>query len=144
MEPLLGTSDLKVAVILNPDLPIGLIANTAAVISIGLGAATPGVGKAELQDKTGFRFSISADRPVPILQASRETLQIFRIKSAETRPQSGNLVVFPEFARRLHNFEDYLATLPDRDLNGENLDGIGLLGPSKWVKSITGNLKLLR
>ncbi len=144
MPPLLGSGDLKIAVILNPDLPIGLIANTAAVVSIGLGAANPEVAKAELNDKTGFRFSMSADRPVPILQASREALQTLRIKAAETQPDSGRLVVFPAFARQLHNIRYYMEALPGRDLNGENLDGVGLLGPSKWVNSLTGHLGLLR
>jgi hypothetical protein len=144
MEPLNGAGDLKIAVILNPDLPVGLIANTAAVVSTGLGAASPGVAGVELTDHTGFCYSTSADRPVPILQATRDALQSLRLKAAETRPDNGYLVVFPAFARKLHSFQDYMAAVPQSDLATEDLDGIGLLGPSKWIKSLTGSMKLLR
>ncbi len=31
------TQDLRLAIVVNPDLPLGLIANTAGAIAIGLG-----------------------------------------------------------------------------------------------------------
>ena len=51
---------------------------------------------------------------------------------------------FPAFARSLHLYADYEAAFPDRDLSEETIDGLGLAGPAKWVRSLTGSLKLLR
>jgi hypothetical protein len=59
-------------------------------------------------------------------------------------PAGAVVVPFPRFARHLHRFEDYLSEFPRRRLAGEAIDGLGLCGPEKWVRSLTGNLKLLR
>jgi hypothetical protein len=48
------------------------------------------------------------------------------------------------FARALHDYADYESAFPTRDLSGEAIDGLGLAGPSKWVRSLTGSLRLLR
>ena len=147
MDNLLGEGPLKLAIILNPDLPVGLIANTAAVISIGLGAAEPRLGAVKLSDRSGFGYRSSADRPVPILQATHTELQSLSKRANKTKngdDQASTMVLFPAFARRLHSFSDYMDALPQCDIGEEDLDGIGLVGPEKWVKSLTGNLKLLR
>jgi hypothetical protein len=60
------------------------------------------------------------------------------------QPNERAIVTFPAFARSLHAYADYEATFPSRDLSEEAIDGLGLVGPSKWVKSLTGSLKLLR
>jgi hypothetical protein len=54
------------------------------------------------------------------------------------------VVPFPAFARSLHAYAEYEAAFPGRDLGEEAIDGLGLAGPAKWVKSLTGSLKLLR
>lgn len=142
LEPLRGDGDLRLAVIVNPALSLGFLANTVATICIGLGAVRPGFGRLVLTDSKGIGINISADRPVPILQADPGQV---RDLLARALSQDGlDLVVFPEFARRMNRFSEYEATFPERDLMEEPLDGIGLCGPSKVVKSLTGSLKLLR
>jgi hypothetical protein len=59
-------------------------------------------------------------------------------------PAGAIIVAFPQFARAIHRFADYRALFPSRDLGAEVIDGIGLAGPEKWVRSLTGSLKLLR
>ncbi len=54
------------------------------------------------------------------------------------------VVPFPAFARALHRYADYEAGLPGRDLAEEAIDGLGLAGPAKWIRSLSGSLKLLR
>ncbi|KFD01751.1 hypothetical protein GRAQ_03365 [Rahnella aquatilis CIP 78.65 = ATCC 33071] len=51
---------------------------------------------------------------------------------------------FPAFARTMHQFDQYETAFPLRNLYDEVIDGVGLVGPEKWIKSLTGNLKLLR
>jgi hypothetical protein len=53
-------------------------------------------------------------------------------------------VAFPSFARSLHVYAEYEAAFPEKELATEVIDGLGIAGPSKWVRSLTGSLKLLR
>lgn len=135
--------DIRVAIIINPALPLGLIANTAGAISIGLGAKFPALAARQLTDKEERTIDISSNMPVPILQADAETIRSLLLKTLPVENDRA-IVPFPAFARSLHDYRDYEATFPDRDLAGEAIDGLGLAGPSKWVKSLTGSLKLLR
>ena len=134
---------LRIAVIVDPALAPGLLANTVATIAIGIGAAQPGFGNTPLIDSAGRTVRNSADRPVPILQAPDETMRALLLKALPA-PEGAVIVPFPRFARSLHAFAEYQAQFPTRDLADEGLDGLGLAGPERWIKSLTGSLKLLR
>jgi hypothetical protein len=135
--------DWRIAVIVDPSLSIGELSNTVAVLSIGLGAAAPMLAGSRLADGKGQSFHISANRPVPVLQACSEDLQAL-VRKALAAQEDGFVVPFPRFARQLHAFADYEAAMASRDIEAELLDGIGLAGPTKWIRSLTGSLKLLR
>ncbi len=137
------TDEWRIAVVVDLDLPLGHLANTVAAVSIGLGAACPELAGTVLPDAVGRETHASADRPEPALQASPETIRaLFMMANPVT--ERAALVVFPQFARALHRFLDYAAALSMRGLGEEHLDGLGLAGPDKWVRSLTGSLKLLR
>jgi hypothetical protein len=135
--------DIRIAIVINPDLPLGLIANTASAIAIGLGARFPGLAAQSLTDSEDRTIDISSNMPVPMLQADADTIRSLLLK-ALTQQEERAIVPFPAFARSLHDYREYEATFPGRDLAGETIDGLGIAGPSKWVKSLTGSLKLLR
>lgn len=138
----MNADNTRIAIVVNPDLPLGLIANTVATLSIGIGAVAPELGGTLLTDIDGRTVRTSANRPVPILQATPEALNAL-LQRAEAA--DGAIVVpFPQFARALHRFEDYLSEFPQRALTKEIIDGVGLYGPDKWIRSLTGSLKLLR
>lgn len=135
--------DLRLAIIVNPELPLGLLANTVGAVSIGLGAKLPFIAARQLVDKTGVAIDISSDRPVPILQADAETIRTIALKAAVFQERQA-VVAFPAFARSLHVYAEYEAAFPEKELATEVIDGLGIAGPSKWVRSLTGSLKLLR
>jgi hypothetical protein len=135
--------ELRVAVIVNPHLPIGLMANTIGAVSIGLGAKLQGLGGHRLTDLRGRTIDVSSNRPVPILQATAEEIARLLLK-AISQADDRTVVPFPSFARSLHDYADYEAVFPGHDLAEEIIDGLGIAGPAKWVKSLTGSLKLLR
>jgi hypothetical protein len=133
----------RIAIVVDPSLAIGLIANTVATIAVGLGAIEPAFGNVTLTAAAGRLIKNSADRPVPILQAPTEAIRATLLRALPAR--EGEIVVpFPQFARSLHDFAAYQAQLAARDLATETIEGLGLAGPEKWVKSLTGSLKLLR
>lgn len=137
------TSDLRLAIVVNPELPVGLIANTAGAIAIGLGATVPALAARRLTDRGDRSVDIISSQPVPILQADGATIRALLLK-ALGQPGERAVVPFPAFARSQHVYADYEAAFPGRDLSEEPIDGLGLAGPAKWVRSLTGALKLLR
>ncbi len=143
MGELFAPDSVRLAIVVEPSLPPGLLANTVATLSIGLGSAVSGLGGTVLTDSAGRAVQCSANRPVPILQAPFETLHGLLLKALPP-PEGGVVVPFPGFARAIHRFEDYLAMFPGRDLAGEIIEGFGVAGPERWVRSLTGSLKLLR
>ena len=126
------TEDLRTAIIVNRDLPLGLIANTVGAIAIRLGAKVPDLAARQMFDKQSRMIDISSRVPVPILQADDELLRDLLLKSLDHANRSV-VVPFPSFARSLHDYIDYERCLPTRDLAEEAIDGIGLAGPAKWV-----------
>lgn len=135
--------DIRLAIIVNPALPPGLLANTIAAISVGIGSAMPELGNRQLTDRRQNTIDISSNRPIPILQADSQAIAALLLK-ALPKLDDRIVVPFPAFARSLHSYTDYETQFPDRDLAEETIDGVGLAGASKWVKSLTGSLKLLR
>ncbi|KZL27009.1 DUF2000 domain-containing protein [Pseudovibrio sp. Ad37] len=142
-QPLRGEQDLRLAIVADPDLPTGLLANTVGAISIGIGTENTGLAGVTLTDREGVSFKCSADRPVPILQANVDQMQNLLTKSSAHLDEI-TLVVFPTFARSIHSFAEYDALVPTQALKTEKIDGIGICGPSKLVRSLVGALKLLR
>jgi len=137
------STSLRLAIIVNPELSLGLIANTSSALSIGLGAKFSQLAASQLSDSQGRTLDVSSKLPVPVLQASPEQMREILLK-ALTGEVERAIVPFPAFARSMHSFYEYEQVFPQRDLAAETLDGLALCGPEKWVKSLTGALKLLR
>ncbi|MEI2298443.1 DUF2000 domain-containing protein [Ensifer sp. MJa1] len=135
--------DIRLAIIVNPELQPGHLANTIAAISIGIGSAMPALGNQQLTDRRQNAIDISSNQPIPILQADSRAIGALLMK-ALPKLEDRIVVPFPAFARSLHSYADYQTQFPGRDLSEETIDGVGLAGASKWVKSLTGSLKLLR
>lgn len=137
------TEQMRIAIIVNPELPVGLIANTTSAVGIGLAAKYPQLAGTALSDSEGKVIDVSSKLPVPILQANASQMREVLLKALAMTHERA-IVPFPAFARSMHSFQDYEATFPQRSLADEPLDGLGLVGPEKWVRSLTGALKLLR
>lgn len=134
---------MRIAVIVNPELPLGLLANTSSAVAIGLAGKFPTLADAKLSDAKGKVIDVSSKLPVPILQATAEQINAIFQKALQSGEEVA-IVPFPAFARTMHSFDEYAQHFPMRDLAEETLDGLGLAGPEKWVRRLTGALKLLR
>ncbi|WP_186379115.1 DUF2000 domain-containing protein [Yersinia frederiksenii] len=134
---------MRIAIIVNPELPVGLIANTTGAVGIGLAAKFPQLAGMTLSDAAGKEIDVSSKLPVPILQANASQMREVLLKALALTDERA-IVPFPAFARAMHSFQDYEVAFPLRSLIDEQLDGLGLVGPEKWVRSLTGSLKLLR
>ena len=93
------TSNLRVAVIVAPDMPLGLAANSVGVIALGLGAQCPTFADSALADADGRQFDSVCNEPMPVLQADRTTIREVMLKAMAGRPEGAAIVPFPAFAR---------------------------------------------
>ena len=83
------TEDLRLAIVVNPELPQGFLANTVGAIAIGIGAKLPELAARQLVDGQGRRIDVSSTLPVPILQADDEALRRLMYPDTATRAHVG-------------------------------------------------------
>lgn len=130
---------IKIVIVLRDGLTPGVAANTAAVLAMSLGAAHPELIGGAIPDGNQRLHAGLTGTPIPILCGQVDTLA----KIAVTPPPV-RVVGFTMTAARARTYADYalaLAAAPTDEL--EHL-GVALIGPSKAVTSLTGDLPLFR
>ena len=136
---------MKLVMVINCDLPLGLVANTAAVLGISLSKIyQEDIVGGDIVDADGnLHLGITA-QTIPILSASRE--QVKEIREAMFEPAFAEVAAidFSEAAQRCLNYEQYVRSLAH--LSAEELFylGVCMYGPKKKVNKLTGSLPLLR
>lgn len=68
----------KCVMVINENLPLGIIANTAAIMGITLGKQMPEVVGADVYDRTGNGHLGIIEFPVPILKGNVEVNYILK------------------------------------------------------------------
>ena len=68
----------KCVMVIDEHLPLGIIANTAAIMGITLGKKMPEVVGADVTDKTGNDHLGIIEFPVPILKGNAESIKAIR------------------------------------------------------------------
>ena len=136
--------NLKCVMIVDENLPLGLIANTTAVMGITLGKFNQEVVGADVYDKTGRPHLGIIEFPVPILKGNPERLR--EIKSKLYQPEFSELTVvdFSDVAQGCKTYDEFIGKMADIDESALNYMGIGICGNKKLVNKLAGSLPLLR
>jgi hypothetical protein len=136
------TEDFKMVIVIDETLPVGLIANTAAVLALSLGEKLEGLIGEDLQDKDENSHAGLTEQVLPILKDTTEGLKEIKRKSLVHKELF--IVDVTDVAQKCKNYDEYKQLLATKTDEALQFFGIALAGPTKIVNSITGNHKLLR
>jgi len=138
------TNSKKCVMIIDSELPIGVIANTSAILGVTLGKFFPEQVGEDVADATGKTHLGIITIPIAMLKGSKDSLKDLRERLYE--PEFKDLVVvdFSDVAQGCNVYSEYVAkaaSVPEED---HTYLGIAIYGDKKKVNSFTGALPLLR
>lgn len=140
----MDTATTKCVMVLDESLPLGLLANTAAIMGITLGKRLPEAVGPDVTDGSGRAHLGIIALPVPVLRADGERIRAIREALFQPEYKDMLAVDFSDVAQGCHVYEEYterIARVQEADLR---YFGIALCGPKKLVNRLTGSLPLLR
>lgn len=130
----------KAAIIIDPDLPLGLLANSVACIASGLFLDGRDFVGSEIAGKD-IKYIPITKIPILILKPGNKTLlELCR------QAQSMNLkyMVFTKEGQSTTNYDEYQKSVEGKLLESVTLVGLGVVGEEKLVNSLVGSLPMLR
>ncbi len=134
----------KCVMILDEALPLGLIANTAAILGITLGRHLPEVVGADVTDRDGRAHLGIIEFPVPILRGDAAQIKVLRQRLYDPVFGAVTAVDFSDLAQGCKTYQEFaekMGRVKEADLT---YLGLALCGPKKQVNKLTGSLPLLR
>ena len=134
----------KCVMVIDSNLPLGLIANTAAMLGISIGQLHPEIVGADETDGSGKTHHGISTVPISMLKGDEALLKDLRLRLFEEEFVGLTAVDFSDVAQKINVYEDYArksAETPERE---HNYFGIALFGDKKKINRLTGMLPLLR
>lgn len=98
----------KCVMVIDGNLPLGIIANTAAIMGITLGKEMPEVVGADVTDQSGNKHLGIIEFPVPILQGSPEIIRQIRKKLCQPDFQDLTAADFSSLAQSCKTYDEFI------------------------------------
>lgn len=124
------------------DLPAGLTVNAGALLGISLGRLFPTVVGPDVTDGSGVVHPGISTATVPVLRTSAERLAQLAGKARAT--DGVTAIDVTDTAQRARTYDDYARELAEAPTENHRLLGLALHGPRLAIRSLTGDLPLLR
>lgn len=134
----------KCVMVIDEHLPLGIIANTAAIMGITLGKKMPEVVGADVKDKTGNEHLGIIEFPVPILKGNEELIRSIRQKLYEPEFSDLTVVDFSDLAQGCKVYDDFIEKMAKAAETDLTYFGVAICGEKKKVNKLTGSMPLLR
>ena len=134
----------KCVMVIDENLPLGIITNTAAVMGVTLGKRFPDIVGSDVFDKTGKRHLGVIEFPIPVLKGNSALIKELREKLYQPEFSELTVVDFSDVAQSCKTYEEFtgkIAGVLEPDLN---YFGIAIYGDKKQVNRLTGSVPLLR
>lgn len=137
-------NDMKCVMVIDGDLPLGIITNTAAVMGVTLGKEFPQMVGADVFDKAGNRHLGIIEFPIPILKGNPLLIKSLREKLYQPEFSELTVVDFSDIAQSCKTYDEFIekiADIPEADLN---YFGLAICGSKKQINKLTGSMPLLK
>ena len=133
----------KCVIVIDHSLPVGVIANTAAVLSINLGKIMPEIVGHDHKDNAGDNHHGVTTIAIPILKGSGPLLKEMRqaVKAYEPNLTVIDLITATQTTK---SYADYVHQYENTPIEHLEYLGLALYGEMKVVNKFTGSLGLLR
>ena len=137
-------ADEKCVMVIDENLPLGIIANTAAIMGITLGKRMPEVVGVDVHDRTGNEHSGIIEFPVPVLKGNAEKIKAMREKLYEPEFSDVTVVDFSDLAQGCKTYDEFIEKMGKVSEKELHYLGIAICGAKKKVNKLTGSMGLLR
>ena len=134
----------KCVMVIDEHLPLGIIANTTAIMGITLGKKMPEVVGADVTDKTGKEHLGIIEFPVLILKGNAESIKTIRERLYEPDFSDLTVVDFSDLAQGCKTYDEFIEKMKEVSEIDLNYFGIAICGSKKKVNKLTGSMPLLR
>lgn len=134
----------RCAFIIDRTLPQGLIANTAAILAMTLGKERPDLIGHDVRDADGNRHPGITAVVLPILTSDAEGLKALRGRAAEQEAAGLGLIDVTDAAQQAKTYDAYEECIGETRHRELRYLGLCLHGPAALVRSLTGNLPLMK
>ena len=130
----------KCVIVVDEELPLGIIANTAVILGITLGKTIPEAVGPDVIDQTEKSHLGIIKFPVPVLKSSAEKLKYIR----EQLFHDLLVVDFSDLAQSCKTYDDFIQKMTQVPESALKYFGLAICGSKKKVAKLTGSLPLLR
>lgn len=134
----------KCVMVIDENLPLGIIANTAAVLGITLGKQHAEILGPDVLDGTKNNHLGITAIPVPILKGSVQIIKELRSRLYTEEFQQLTVVDFSDVAQSYNDYEDFTEKIGRTEEENLQYFGIAMYGNKKQVNKLTGSMGLLR
>lgn len=140
----MSDSTMKCVMVIDSELPIGIVANTSAILGITLGKYIPQQIGTDVTDASGQPHLGIITIPVTMLDGDKLVLKDLRERLYN--PEFADLIVvdFSDVAQSCNIYSEYIAKASITTEQGHNYFGISIYGNKKKVNKLTGFMSLLR
>ena len=134
----------KCVIVVDENLPLGIIANTAAILGITMGMKMPDVVGNDVLDLEGNAHMGIIQFPVPILKGNTEILKKLRTRLFEPQFSELTVVDFSDLAQGCKTYNEFIGKIANTSESRLNYIGIAVCGNKKQINKLTGSMPLLR
>ena len=134
----------KCVIVVDENLPLGIIANTAAILGITMGMKMPDVVGNDVLDLEGNVHMGIIQFPVPILKGNTEILKKLRTRLFEPQFSELTVVDFSDLAQGCKTYNEFIGKMANTSESRLNYIGIAVCGNKKQINKLTGSMPLLR
>lgn len=140
----MDTKNMKCVIIIDENLPQGIIANTSAILGITLGKKVPEIVGCDVINASKRNHLGITGVPVPILKGNADILKELREKLYEDEFNDLIIIDFSDVAQRCNDYDDYIIKAAETSEEDYIYYGICIYGDKKKVNKLTGSMPLLR